>query len=445
MSLRPSHVLFTLLALMTVSQAWSQGSGDTAGTFLVQDAKLAYQVRTDLIESETEEIFADFHMWDASGLALDSLAQLCRKAREGVRVRIVNDGFAATKVGLMSNAALLSVVDQDCVSPSGQKLEIRFWNPARKDVVNFVLHPSLLHRSHEKILFVKSQRVAYEGDRNWQNVNFRGDDKRKGYSYLSTDIVVRGSQASVVEKHLEDVWTRSIAPKHFEFAADEVASVRADFLKRVHASEKDPSAQAAAAANLASRWQSVRSVEYVHDGDGKLERKEDVYLTTRLTELIASAQRQIFISTPYLRLSPPLFDAIAGARKKGLTVTLMTGKAKSLIATSREYGFQNKDVSRLRKIGVTVLEPVSDDDLHMKSIIIDRQKFFVGTHNLDMRSTYLDLESGFIVDDAATAEQMQNFLEKVAAPYHLRRSLKSVLVGPFIRTFLKIRKFEKQL
>ncbi|RYZ65598.1 MAG: hypothetical protein EOP05_20375, partial [Proteobacteria bacterium] len=175
---------------------------------LVQSPELALKVRTDLIEKENQEIFANFHMWDSTGVGLESLARLCLKAQAGVRVRLVNDGLSRDGLNLISNASLIKVISDVCVSPSGNKFEIRFWNPVNSKITA-LLKPSNLHRSHEKVLLLVGQQIAYEGDRNWQNVNFGKNPKHPAYSYLSTDIVVHGPAVSEVREHLEGVWNVS--------------------------------------------------------------------------------------------------------------------------------------------------------------------------------------------------------------------------------------------
>lgn len=131
------------------------------------------------------------------------------------------------------------------------------------------------------------------------------------------------------------------------------------------------------------------------------ESDNDLVMNQSLVDLIDSARKSVILSTPYLRLSNELFEAIERKRAQGVSVQLVTSKASSKLLTKIQ--FQNRDIKRLQKIGVTIWQKNSTDDLHAKLVIVDGQRAFIGSHNLNMRATLMDLEAGFLIDDEAAA------------------------------------------
>jgi len=146
-----------------------------------------------------------------------------------------------------------------------------------------------------------------------------------------------------------------------------------------------------------------------------------------LVELAESAQHELVLSTPYLRLPKELFNAIKDRRKHGVAVTLVTSKTTSHLLPPLQM--QNRDIKRLRKLGVTLLQKDSDDDLHAKLMIADGERAFLGSHNFNMRGSFMDLEAGLVFDNREAAKEIRSFALKQTTAYIPRKtSLKTTLV-----------------
>ena len=112
---------------------------------------------------------------------------------------------------------------------------------------------------------------------------------------------------------------------------------------------------------------------------------EDVYLN-----LINSAQRYVYITTPYLILSDEMQRALVLAAQRGVDVRIITPgipDKKLIFSVTRSY------YARLAAGGVQIYE-YTPGFIHAKQFVADDKAAAVGTINLDYRSLYLHFENG---------------------------------------------------
>ena len=119
---------------------------------------------------------------------------------------------------------------------------------------------------------------------------------------------------------------------------------------------------------------------------------ETVYLN-----LIAKANRYIYITTPYLVLDNEMITALSTAAKRGVDVRIITPGIpdKKLVneVTKAYY-----DV--LLKNGVKIYE-YTKGFIHEKIFVVDDEYATIGTINLDYRSLYLHFECGVWLYDCS--------------------------------------------
>ena len=112
---------------------------------------------------------------------------------------------------------------------------------------------------------------------------------------------------------------------------------------------------------------------------------EDVYLN-----MINSAQRYVYITTPYLILSDEMQRALVLAAQRGVDVRIITPgipDKKLIFSVTRSY------YARLATGGVQIYE-YTPGFIHAKQFVADGKAAAVGTINLDYRSLYLHFENG---------------------------------------------------
>lgn len=124
--------------------------------------------------------------------------------------------------------------------------------------------------------------------------------------------------------------------------------------------------------------------------------------------LITSANKTLYISTPYLVIDDGMIESIALAAKSGVDVRiLMPGipdKKSAFYLAKSHY----RDIL---KAGGKIYE-FSKGFNHAKNIIVDEKYAFIGTFNLDFRSLFLHYECGAVVLlDPEIKKMQEDFLE----------------------------------
>jgi phosphatidylserine/phosphatidylglycerophosphate/cardiolipin synthase-like enzyme len=449
---------FQLLSVFVLTNLLSTlvaaGASARERVAFVTTPEQAFAVRSALISDERDEIMADLNIVETDGRAGLILSALCAKASEGVRVRIVTDGLAAH---FWETGGLTTESSRALNKRCGSNFEIRFWNPVEMNSPLDYLKSRKLRRDHDKILVFRGQNIVYTGDRNSQTVNYRDVN---GYSYLSIDGVAEGRAASEAASYFESVWrlTGPLSRVARDVVSSEKNGERAfdlPFVGEEETSERrsippstliggnrNGSAAAANAPALAIAPDSIRasqalswidtSVRFVHfDPRERLTAKprfnDAAGFNRTLVSLVESARHELVISTPFLRLSNELYRAIKARKRAGVAVTLVTSRFDSKIIPKIQT--QNRDIKRLTKLGVTIDQKVSTDDLHAKLIIADGERAYLGSHNLNMRGTFMDLEAGLLIDNPEAAQVIRAFALDTLSPYIKRRTdLKTTLI-----------------
>ena len=106
-------------------------------------------------------------------------------------------------------------------------------------------------------------------------------------------------------------------------------------------------------------------------------------------QMINSARRYIYITTPYLVLDNEMSTALCIAAKSGVDVRIMTPgipDKKSVFALTRSF------YGRLLSAGVRIFE-YEPGFIHAKNVVSDDECALVGTVNMDFRSFYMHYEN----------------------------------------------------
>jgi putative cardiolipin synthase len=151
-----------------------------------------------------------------------------------------------------------------------------------------------------------------------------------------------------------------------------------------------------------------------------------------MRNFMASARRELLITNAYVIPDDndiKLFDEL---RKRGVTVKLLTNSLASqdVAAVNSHYKRWRKP---LLKAGIELYESRPDAEvartladtppahadfmgLHVKAIVVDRKRVFVGSMNLDPRSEELNSEMGVVIDSESFARQIADIMERDMLP-----------------------------
>ncbi len=175
-------------------------------------------------------------------------------------------------------------------------------------------------------------------------------------------------------------------------------------------------------------------------GDGPTER---IGATPQLfANLIACAQENLTLSTPYFVPDATVLEALCSAAHRGVTVTLIFPQVNDswfVAAASRSY------YRKLLSAGCEIHE-FRGGLLHAKTLVIDGKVSLVGSSNLDLRSFDLNYENNILLQDtevtAVIRERQNDYIAQsdpvvlsqvIAWPQH-RRIWNNVIatIGPVL-------------
>ena len=239
--------------------------------------------------------------------------------------------------------------------------------PFNKITLSFDMR--LNNRSHRKITVIDGQ-IAYTGGNN-----------------------IADEYANKVERfgHWKDT--------HMRFEGDAVLSFTVMFLS--FWSIISDSSMLDYRSYLAAQKQSnaVGFVQPLSSGPGR----DDHLIQSAFINLISTAKRYVYITTPYLILDNEIQTALVGAALAGVDVRIIIPKIpdkKIVYQTTKSF------IPVLVKAGVKVYK-YTPGFIHAKMIIVDDERAFIGTCNMDYRSFYLHYEDGAILYNVDTIADMK--------------------------------------
>ena len=301
------------------------------------------QLLQDLERAE-HTIFVEFFILHTGKMWDGVEAILRRKAAQGVDVRLIYDDFGS----------MLGLPTDFVVRMERAHIRCIPFNPV-VPVLSLVMN----HRDHRKIVVIDG-RIAYTGGVNLSD-EYINAEQRFGY-WKDAALRIEGDAA----------WNFTV--------------MFLNFWNAFRPSETDYSA-----------FRPQHSANPVQDGivqpyaDSPLDEEpvaETVYLN-----LLARAERYVYIYTPYLAVGEEMLDALKNAAKRGVDVRLVLPgipDKKLVFRLSRSYYLP------LLQAGVRIYE-YTPGFLHAKCWVSDDRAAVVGSINMDYRSLFLHFECGVLL------------------------------------------------
>ena len=157
--------------------------------------------------------------------------------------------------------------------------------------------------------------------------------------------------------------------------------------------------------------------------------------TDELFNAVRNAKKSILIQSPYLVMPEGGIALFKELSDRGVRIRISTNSLASTDNIQAFGGYQGQRKNLLRA-GVEIYEfmddpniskelidrypRIADNDpifaIHAKSMVIDDETVFIGTFNLDPRSTNLNTEVGALIDSVELARQVTESIEKDMLP-----------------------------
>ncbi len=424
-------------------------SAELSGFRLLPLGVYSLDARLQLIDRASYSLDVQYYVLDndASGQLL--LSKLAQAAERGVRVRLLVDDLYTTH----TDGLLLTLAARPNV-------EVRLFNPfgAARDsglvgrfVGSLFEARRLNHRMHNKLLIADGA-MAIAGGRNIADDYFQ---RGAQYNFVDLDALIVGSVVGELARSFDDYWN---SPVVFPIAAISTNSESADVrrsslmalvaaslaappleLPEVDALGHGPIGKELNNGQLGLIWGRAMALA---DPPDKLSRDADKAYADSLAYQalmkIWTADQEVTITSPYLIPGPLGISAFEALGRKKVKVTVLTN---SLAATDEplvhtgysryrpsllDAGVELYELSPTRTQRNTRLGLFGSSvgRLHAKTAVVDGNKTFFGSMNLDPRSRTQNTELGVFVESAELAEEMLKVVKisKLQNAYRVRHS-----------------------
>jgi putative cardiolipin synthase len=370
-------------------------------------------------------------------------------ALRGVRVRLLVDDLYTDE----SDRMLL------CLA-AYPNVEVRLFNPFPSGRSQFLTRwvasiydfSRINHRMHNK-MFIADGAFAIAGGRNIADEYFFSS---KGGNFVDFDLVVAGDAVPRMQAIFDAYWNSPrVYPLHAIESTSDPAPLLRDEFEKLTADAVDaypPPAPDAPdilgylplSADIAHPPLKLftGSIDVFADDPekvtGRAERGDDATtVTSRVGRAMAAARSEVVIGSPYFIPGQLGLDGVRNAQKAGVHIEVITNSL-----ASNDEPFASAAYARYRvpmlKAGVDLYEvdttQLHNDPLisaalrgsigrsHSKLIVIDRRIVFVGSMNMDFRSSRENTELGLLVDSPDLARVVLALAQRVRSigSYRLR-------------------------
>jgi putative cardiolipin synthase len=393
----------------------------------------ALVARVALIEAAEATIEVQYYLWDSGPIGHVVFDRLIDAADRGVEVRIIVDDLKFRQ----RTRRVASL----CTHPN---VEIRLFNPwsrranAVTQGIEFIRRFAKLdQRMHNKLLVVDGRQAIF-GGRNLGGEHFgisgtmnlvdfdmflAGDDVP---AFVDVFESYWNSPLAVVGSALDDTVTDVDFATTHEALAEELRRQTPD-LESMLAEQRDwPQRQSSRQITLASE-----SVTVVSDTPGVAQSTPGTQVIDALREAVDAARHDIVVATPFFVPSEADVQWYGQLVDRGAHIRVLTNSLASNPGTISNSGLQ-KERAALLRAGVELHELRTDAaakfdydvgphiarylGLHAKLYVIDRQRTFLGSVNLDPRSKVLNTEMGVVIDNTDLATVAADAILQLTTP-----------------------------
>jgi putative cardiolipin synthase len=388
----------------------------------------ALAARVILARLAEKSLDVQYYIWhgDESGRLL--LKELLDAADRGVRVRLLLDDLG---VGA-ANDDVFILLD------AHPNFSVSLFNPiASRDsrTLGLVADAKRLNRRMHNKAMTADNTVTVVGGRNIGDEYFALHEL---FNFADMDVLAIGPVADTVTASFDAFWNSPaafpIAAFHAEGASPEQlakareklnAQVADSGAKYYEAMQATPLSLELRAEELEFYWGTITAL---HDMPDKVaDERESEVLLSQLGGVVGQAREDLLIVSPYFVPGREGTERLVATASRGVRVRVVTNSLASTDVGAVHAGYK-KSRRELLEGGVELFEmmPRLDADavkssgfsfsgssgasLHAKMFVIDRQKVFIGSMNLDPRSVQINTEIGLLIDSPQLAERLHGQL-----------------------------------
>jgi cardiolipin synthase A/B len=326
---------------------------------ILQDAAAFYPRLMEDLQAARHSIHLQYFIWGADDFTEQIKAILVAKARAGVTVRLLFDPIG-------SHAHLNRTYLRDMRADG---IQVSPTSPL------YHLH-TISYRNHRKITVIDGT-IGFTGGMNIGREHLCGG---KGFaSWRDTQVRVMGEAAAVLQSVFMVDWYNAVKENLFDrtyFPTVGAEPTEGDVSVQILTSGPD------------SQWSAIRQLYFA---------------------MITSAQRHVYIQSPYFILDATIAEALSAAALAGVKVHVML--------TERASGdpvpgwASNTYVLDVVAAGVRVFL-YEKGYLHAKTISVDSEICSIGSTNIDIRSFSINYEINAVIYSKQKAIELEDAFER---------------------------------
>lgn len=447
------------------------GTRNDSGFALVNSAELAFTSRMALINAAQKTLDIQYYAIHADETTLRMFDALRAAAARGVRIRILLDDFNTAG----KNAQVLKLAFE-------KNIELRLFNPlpgGRGSLFFRILGAlkdmdRLQRRMHNKI-FVADNAVAITGGRNLGETYF---GQGEATNFIDADVLAAGRIVRELSRSFDLYWNNPLAyPVQSLMTAEQLEALKPPRAAAAPAGPGGPvngEASASAGGNGATPAPAAKpAVRTVTALDGSVSVAEPLPDSTNLAllewiwapstllvdkaskiaadadeveasqdttvdgllQLMAQANSDLLIVSPYFVPGPRMMEQLAAIRQKGVRIRVLTNSLASNDAPAAHVGYaryrkdllglgielyemraeQEGTLSGFSSLGSSGSAGGSRASLHAKIVVLDDTLLVIGSMNLDLRSQLQNSEVALVIRSRKLSDDTTRLIEPALA------------------------------
>lgn len=320
----------------------------------------------EALEAAREHIHIEYYIYENDVIGNRIKEILIRKAAEGVKVRFIYDDFG-------SHGIKRNIIRELTASGVEAYPFHRIFIPLLANRLNY--------RNHRKIIVIDGE-TAFTGGINisdrYINPHHR-DNPEIGY-WRDTHLMIQGPGVMYLQYLFITSW---------RFCSKQELEELFDFFPAAYHAKGHSLVQIAAS--------------------GPDSRRAGIQLA--LQSAISSAQKRLYITSPYFIPGDSMLNSIKQAALGGVDVRLLVpGTSDSYFVNAAAKSYYES----LLEVGVRIFY-YRKGFIHAKTVVVDDHLAIVGTTNMDLRSFELNFEvSAFVYDRKTNTELAQAFMKDLS-------------------------------
>jgi putative cardiolipin synthase len=390
----------------------------------------AWYSRWKLLNEARHKIEIQYFIVDKDIFGMSMLGVLYKKAKEGLKIRLMMDSRGTKKL-------TRKLLGQDLLQELTEmpNCEVKTFNPVHTNLLTSITDiRRVMASNHDKIMVVDDE-YSIVGGRNISKDYFV-DEVDHPECYRDTDVIIRCPDVArqlsfAFDEEFSKLKTFSVSKElwgnidvmsyQLESAYDTMFShllnekfrVSADVHKKYLNSAKEYLTELAEYKNMRSFTgfdvfdNAVEAPVKIVDKHSLGGPRNDI--TDEMVKYIDGCRKEVLIQNPYVVLTERIFNALQRAGRRGVSVKIHTNSphsTDSLATQAMFYADWKKVLGQIPNARVFVYTGIKK--LHGKNWVFDSKIGVVGTYNLDYMSEQINSEVVAVIKSDEFAGQLRS-------------------------------------